>query len=124
MPALRKRDRPPAHRPASRLQTLDQPAARPTLPLPSELFGLFDGGDRALWRAQGQLAHAQAPGTLSSSASGRLRSGAAARSIRRSALPRAWKPLMSSTLIVNARLVNEGREYDGDLRIEDGRIGQ
>lgn len=31
---------------------------------------------------------------------------------------------MSSTLIVNARLVNEGREYDGDLRIEDGRIGQ
>ena len=31
---------------------------------------------------------------------------------------------MSSTLIVNARLVNEGREYDGDLRIEDGRIGR
>ncbi|ALN81414.1 dihydroorotase [Lysobacter antibioticus] len=31
---------------------------------------------------------------------------------------------MSSTLIVNARLVNEGREYDGDLRIEDGRIAQ
>ncbi|MGO1002688.1 dihydroorotase [Lysobacter sp. CA196] len=31
---------------------------------------------------------------------------------------------MSSTLIVNARLVNEGREYDGDLRVEDGRIAQ
>ncbi|MGJ7903958.1 dihydroorotase [Lysobacter sp. 1R34A] len=31
---------------------------------------------------------------------------------------------MSSTLIVNARLVNEGREYDGDLRIEDGRIAE
>ena len=31
---------------------------------------------------------------------------------------------MPSTLIVNARLVNEGREYDGDLRIEDGRIAQ
>ena len=29
---------------------------------------------------------------------------------------------MSSTLIVNARLVNEGREFDGDLRIADGRI--
>jgi len=29
---------------------------------------------------------------------------------------------MTSTLIVNARLVNEGREYDGDLRFEDGRI--
>lgn len=27
-----------------------------------------------------------------------------------------------STLIVNARLVNEGREFDGDLRIEHGRI--
>jgi len=26
------------------------------------------------------------------------------------------------TLIVNARLVNEGREFDGDLRIENGRI--
>jgi dihydroorotase len=26
------------------------------------------------------------------------------------------------TLIVNARLVNEGREFDGDLRIEGGRI--
>ncbi|GAB3754425.1 dihydroorotase [Lysobacter olei] len=31
---------------------------------------------------------------------------------------------MSNTLIVNARLVNEGREFDGDLRIEDGRIAQ
>ena len=31
---------------------------------------------------------------------------------------------MSSTLIVNARLVNEGREYDGDLRIENGRIAR
>ena len=28
----------------------------------------------------------------------------------------------NATLIVNARLVNEGREYDGDLRIADGRI--
>ncbi|MBO9715684.1 MAG: dihydroorotase [Pseudoxanthomonas sp.] len=27
-----------------------------------------------------------------------------------------------STLIVNARLVNEGREFEGDLRIKDGRI--
>ena len=26
------------------------------------------------------------------------------------------------TLIVNARLVNEGREFDGDLRIAGGRI--
>jgi dihydroorotase len=29
-----------------------------------------------------------------------------------------------STLIVNARLVNEGREFDGDLRVEAGRIAQ
>ena len=29
---------------------------------------------------------------------------------------------MSDTLIVNARLVNEGREFDGDLRISRGRI--
>ncbi len=29
---------------------------------------------------------------------------------------------MTSTLIVNARLVNEGREFDGDLRIAGGRI--
>lgn len=28
----------------------------------------------------------------------------------------------NATLIVNARLVNEGREFDGDLRFEDGRI--
>lgn len=31
---------------------------------------------------------------------------------------------MPSTLIVNARLVNEGREFDADLRIEDGRIAK
>lgn len=31
---------------------------------------------------------------------------------------------MPSTLIVNARLVNEDREFDGDLRIEKGRIAQ
>ena len=31
---------------------------------------------------------------------------------------------MPSTLIVNARLVNEGREFDGDLRIEAGRIAE
>ena len=31
---------------------------------------------------------------------------------------------MPSTLIVNARLVNEGREFDADLRIEDGRIAR
>lgn len=31
---------------------------------------------------------------------------------------------MTSTLIVNARLVNEGREFDGDLRFADGRIQQ
>jgi dihydroorotase len=31
---------------------------------------------------------------------------------------------MSDTLIVNARLVNEGREFDGDLRISRGRIAQ
>ena len=29
---------------------------------------------------------------------------------------------MPDTLIVNARLVNEGREFDGDLRISRGRI--
>jgi hypothetical protein len=29
---------------------------------------------------------------------------------------------MTDTLIVNARLVNEGREFDADLRIRDGRI--
>ena len=28
----------------------------------------------------------------------------------------------ASTLIVNARLVNEGREFDGDLRIAGDRI--
>lgn len=31
---------------------------------------------------------------------------------------------MPSTLIVNARLVNEGREFDGDLRFEGERIAQ
>ena len=31
---------------------------------------------------------------------------------------------MTSTLIVNARLVNEGREFDGDLRFSEGRIEQ
>ncbi len=31
---------------------------------------------------------------------------------------------MNDTLIVNARGVNEGREFDGDLRITDGRIEQ
>src|SRR6478672_11137692 len=31
---------------------------------------------------------------------------------------------MTSTLIVNARLVNEGREFDGDLRFDGGRIEQ
>jgi len=31
---------------------------------------------------------------------------------------------MSSTLITNARLVNEGRVFDADLRIEDGRIAR
>src|SRR5690554_3953157 len=31
---------------------------------------------------------------------------------------------MTDTLIVNARLVNEGREFDGDLRIRDGRIAE
>ncbi len=29
---------------------------------------------------------------------------------------------MASTLITNARMVNEGHTFDGDLRIEDGRI--
>ena len=29
---------------------------------------------------------------------------------------------MSDTLIVNARLVNDGRQFDGDLRISRGRI--
>jgi dihydroorotase len=29
---------------------------------------------------------------------------------------------MTDTLILNARLVNEGREFDGDLRIREGRI--
>lgn len=31
---------------------------------------------------------------------------------------------MTKTLIINARLVNEGREFDGDLRIRAGRIEQ
>jgi dihydroorotase len=31
---------------------------------------------------------------------------------------------MTDTLIVNARLVNEGREFDGDLRISRGRIAE
>ena len=31
---------------------------------------------------------------------------------------------MSETLIVNARIVNEGREFDGDLRISRGRIAE
>ena len=31
---------------------------------------------------------------------------------------------MPDTLIVNARLVNEGREFDGDLRISGGRIAE
>jgi len=35
-------------------------------------------------------------------------------------MPATSKP----TLIVNARLVNEGREFEGDLRMEDGRIAQ
>ena len=29
---------------------------------------------------------------------------------------------MTDTLIINARLVNEGREFDADLRVRDGRI--
>ena len=33
-------------------------------------------------------------------------------------------PSSRPTLIVNARLVNEGREFESDLRIEDGRIAQ
>src|SRR5690348_8709395 len=37
-------------------------------------------------------------------------------------LPRIESPRMSDTLIVNARLVNEGREFDADLRISRGRI--
>src|SRR5690606_16705222 len=35
---------------------------------------------------------------------------------------RRRKPAMTDTLILNARLVNEGREFDADLRIRDGRI--
>src|SRR3546814_14052158 len=35
-----------------------------------------------------------------------------------------FRSRMSETLIVNARLVNEGREFDGDLRIRDGRIAE
>ncbi|KIP80349.1 dihydroorotase, partial [Stenotrophomonas maltophilia] len=31
---------------------------------------------------------------------------------------------MPSTLITNARLVNEGRVFDADLRIENGRIAR
>lgn len=31
---------------------------------------------------------------------------------------------MPSTLIVNARMANEGREFEGDLRIENGRIAR
>ena len=31
---------------------------------------------------------------------------------------------MTSTLIVNARLVNEGREFNGDLRSSSGRIDE
>ncbi|MEO6227131.1 MAG: amidohydrolase family protein [Thermomonas sp.] len=31
---------------------------------------------------------------------------------------------MSTTLIINARLVNEGHELDGELRFKDGRIDQ
>ena len=31
---------------------------------------------------------------------------------------------MPNTLIVNARLVNEGREFDGDLRIEGESEGE
>src|SRR5688500_15575859 len=30
----------------------------------------------------------------------------------------------TTTLIVNARLVNEGREFEGDLRIVNGRIDE
>ena len=32
--------------------------------------------------------------------------------------------MMPNTLIVNARLVNEGREFAGDLRIANGRIAE
>ena len=31
---------------------------------------------------------------------------------------------MSRTVIVNARLVNEGKEFDADLLIEGGRIAR
>ena len=31
---------------------------------------------------------------------------------------------MPATVIVNARLVNEGRVTEGDLRIENGRIAR
>ena len=44
-------------------------------------------------------------------------------------VPPASHPLenavrMSDTLIVNARLVNEGREFEGDLRMSRGRIAE
>src|SRR5690606_12189534 len=113
-PCRRPRDRPSPHRAAARLQALDQPPARPPLPLRSQLLGVRHGGHRHPRRAARQLARGPARGPLPSPPPRRPRPGAAPR-------PRTL-PAMTDTLILNARLVNEGREFDGDLRIRDGRI--
>src|SRR5690606_1163745 len=112
------RDCPPAHCDAALLQALRQPDAGTALPVRAQLLGICDAGHRAARpvarRLDGRPSHRAMPST----APGRARP----RSRTPGFLPRT--PLMPSTLITNARLVNEGRQTEGDLRIEDGRIAQ
>src|SRR5690606_13840715 len=108
------RDRPPAHRPAPRLQALAQPPAGAALPLRPELLGVRDGGDLHARRPARHVARGAAAGALPPPPSRRLRPGAAPR-------PRT-SPAMTDTLFINARLVNEGREFEADLRVRAGRI--
>src|SRR5690606_19704638 len=115
------RDRTHPHFPAAWLQTLGQSLAGPAVPVRAHLLGVRDDRPWPVRRPQGQLAGPAPHPALPSPAPGRPRPGPARTH---------WSPGMTTadpstdTLIVNARLVNEGREFDGDLRIRDGRIAQ
>src|SRR5690606_12456349 len=110
--------RPFPHHPAAPVQTAAEPPVGTPLPVRAELLGVRDDRDRALWRPQGGLdGHAPA-WPMSSAAPRRPRSGPPP-----DPAPYGTTP-MTDTLIVNAGLVNEGREFDGDLRIRGGRIDE
>src|SRR5690606_31093419 len=112
-------DRPPAHCDAARVQALHQPPARTALPVRAQLLRIRDAGHRTARATARRLARHPPHRPLPSTEPRRLRPGPGTSP---ALLPRT--PLMPSTLIVNARLVNEGRQTEGDLRIEDGRIAR